>query len=159
MLKMLLSGASIAALLIAPAYADEEATKVAQSVVDMYINAYNKHDAKAVAMLFVPDGVFLPPNGAPVVLGREAIEKSWEDLFKNLGGQETIVIKEAVPAGKEAVVAVTEFKIVGDGPNAGKTVSGRAAITLAKTPEGWRYVSIAPQTPPPPSAGTPATRQ
>jgi hypothetical protein len=40
-----------------------EASKVAQSVVESYINAYDKHDPKAISMLFVPDGVFLPPNG------------------------------------------------------------------------------------------------
>jgi uncharacterized protein (TIGR02246 family) len=136
-----------------------EASKVAQSVVDQYINAYNKHDPKAIAMLFVADGVFLPPNGSPIVQGRDEIERSWADLFKNVGGQETITIKDAIPAGKEAIVAVTEFKIVGDGQNSGKILSGRASITLAKTPDGWQYVSIAPQTQPPPSGGTTGSRQ
>jgi uncharacterized protein (TIGR02246 family) len=136
-----------------------EASKVAQSVVESYVNAYDKHDPKAISMLFVPDGVFLPPNGSPIVQGREAIERSWADLFKNVGGHETITIKDAIPAGKDAVVAITEFKIVGDGQNSGKTISGRASITLAKTPDGWQYVSIAPQTQPPPSAGTTGSRQ
>jgi uncharacterized protein (TIGR02246 family) len=136
-----------------------EASKVAQSVVESYVNAYDKHDPKAISMLFVPDGVFLPPNGSQIVQGREAIERSWADLFKNVGGHETITIKDAIPAGKDAVVAITEFKIVGDGQNSGKTISGRASITLAKTPDGWQYVSIAPQTQPPPSAGTTGSRQ
>lgn len=141
--------------------ADErlEASKVAQSVVESYISAYDKHDPKAISMLFVPDGVFLPPNGSPVVQGREAIERSWADLFKNVGGHETITVKDAIPAGKEAVVAVTEFKIEGDGQNSGKIISGRASITLAKTADGWRYVSIAPQTQPPPSGATTGSRQ
>lgn len=136
-----------------------EASKVAQSVVESYINAYDKHDPKAISMLFVPDGVFLPPNGSPIVQGRDAIEGSWAELFKNVGGHETITVKEAVPAGKDAVVAITEFKIVGDGQNSNKIISGRASITLAKTPDGWRYVSIAPQTQPPPSGGTTSSRQ
>jgi hypothetical protein len=72
-------------------------------------------------------------------------------LFKNVGGHETITVKDAIPAGNDAVVAINEFKIVGDGQNSGKTISGRASITLAKTPDGWRYVSIVPQTQPPPS--------
>ena len=109
-------------------------------------------------MLFVADGVFLPPNGSAVVQGREAIERSWAELFKNIGGHETITVKDAIPAGNDAVIAVTEFKITGDGQNSGKTISGRASITLAKTPDGWRYVSIAPQTQPPPSA-TAGSRQ
>ena len=136
-----------------------EAGKVAQSVIESYMNAYDKHDPKAISMLFVPDGVFLPPNGSPIVQGREAIERSWADLFKNVGGHETITIKDAIPAGKDAVVTMTEVKIVGDGQNSGKTISGRASITLAKTPEGWQYVSIAPQTQPPPSGSTTGSRQ
>jgi uncharacterized protein (TIGR02246 family) len=152
-------GVTVSALAYSATAAEPEATKVAQSVIDQYVSAYNKHDPKAIAMLFVPNGVFLPASGAPLVQGRDEIERSWTDLFKNMGGQETITIKDAIPAGNDAVVAVTEFKIVGDGPNAGKTISGRAAITLTKTPEGWRYVSIAPQTPPPPAAGTTGSRQ
>ena len=136
-----------------------EARQVAESVVKSYVNAYDNHDPQAISTLFVPDGVLLPPNGAPIVQGREAIERSWADLFKNVGGHETITIKDAIPAGKDAVVAITEFKIVGDGQNSGKTISGRASITLAKTPDGWQYVSIAPQTQPPPSAGTTGSRQ
>jgi ketosteroid isomerase-like protein len=101
-------------------------------------------------MLFVSDGVFLPPDGSPIAQGREAIERSWAELFKNVGGHEAITVKDAIPAGNDAVVAINEFKIVGDGQNSGKTISGRASITLTKTPDGWRFVSIAPQTQPPP---------
>jgi uncharacterized protein (TIGR02246 family) len=136
-----------------------EARKVAQSVAESYMSAYDRHDPKAISMLFVPDGVFLPPNGSPVVQGRDGIERSWAGLFKNVGGHETITIKDAIPAGNDAVVAITEFKIVGDGRNSNKIVSGRASITLAKTPGGWLYVSIAPQTQPLPSGGTTGSRQ
>jgi ketosteroid isomerase-like protein len=93
------------------------------------------------------------------VQGREAIERSWAELFKNVGGHETVAVKDAIPAGKDAVVAITEFQIVGDGQNSGKIISGRASITLAKTPDGWQYVSITPQTQPPPSATTTGSRQ
>ena len=141
---------------IAEQGADEhpEARKVAQSVAESYMTTYDKHDPKAISMLFVPDGVFLPPNGAPVAQGRDAIERSWAALFKNVGGHESLIIKDAIPIGNDAVVAITEFKIVGDGQNSNKILSGRAAITLTKTPEGWRYVSIVPQTQPPPSGAT-----
>lgn len=136
-----------------------EACKVVQSVAESYMNAFDRHDPKAISMLFVPDGVFLPPNGSPVVQGREGIERSWAALFKNIGGRETITVKDAIPAGNDTVVSVTEFKIVGDGQNSNKIISGRASITLAKTPDRWRYVSIAPQTLSPPSGGTAGTRQ
>lgn len=35
-------------------------------------------------MLFVPEGVFLPPDYSPIVQGPETIERSWADLFKNV---------------------------------------------------------------------------
>jgi uncharacterized protein (TIGR02246 family) len=109
------------------------------------VNAYDKHDPKAISMLFVPDGVFLLPNGSPIVQGRDAIERSWAELFKNIGGHETITVKDAILAGNDAVVAITEFQIVGDGPNSNKIISGRASVTLAKTSDGRRYVSITRQ--------------
>jgi hypothetical protein len=55
------------------------------------------------------------------VQGREAIQRSRADLFKNVRGHETITVKDAIPAGKDAVVAITDFKIVGDGQSSGKT--------------------------------------
>ena len=108
---------------IADEPSDPEASKAAQSLVEQYTKAYDSHDPKAISMLFVPGGVFLPPNGAPMVYGREAIERSWAELFKNIGGHETISLKYAIPASKDAVVAISEFKIAGDGQNAGKTVA------------------------------------
>jgi ketosteroid isomerase-like protein len=86
--------------------------------------------AVAESGLFVRDGVFLPSNGSPIVQGRDAIERSWAELFKNVGGDETITVKYAIPAGNDAVVAINEFKIVGDGENSNKIISGRASITL-----------------------------
>jgi ketosteroid isomerase-like protein len=99
--------------------------------------------------------VFLPSNGSPIVQGRDAIERSWAELFKNVGGDETITVKYAIPAGNDAVVAINEFKIVGDGENSNKIISGRASITLVKTPDGWRYVSIVPR----PNRHLPEARQ
>jgi hypothetical protein len=52
-------------------------------------------------------------------------------------------------------MAISEFKIAG-----GKgVISGRAAIMLVRTPDDWRYVSITPQTQPPPPASATGSRQ
>jgi uncharacterized protein (TIGR02246 family) len=133
-----------------------EARRVAESVLESYINAYDKHDPRAISMLFVPDGVFVPGNLSPVVQGREAIERSYAALFKNIGGHETSTVKYAIPAGKDAVVAIQEFKIVGD---TGKIISGRGSATLVRTVDGWRYVSITPQVQPPPSGAATGSRE
>jgi uncharacterized protein (TIGR02246 family) len=153
MLRKVMFG-SVATLAIATAAqaqsSADAAMKVAQSFAETWMSTYDKHDAKAQSMLFVPDGVFLPPNGAPIVKGRDAIERSWAELFKNVGGHETTTVKDAMPVGDAVIVAVDEFKIVGDGANANKVLSGRVLLVLAKTPQGWRYVSVAPQIEPPP---------
>jgi uncharacterized protein (TIGR02246 family) len=128
----------------------DTAMKVTQMVAETWMNQYDKHDAKAQSMLFIPDGVFLPPDGSPVDKGRDAIERSWAWLFKNVGGHETVTVRDAIPIGNDAIMAVNEYKIVGDGANADKVLNGRAAVVLAKTPDGWRYVSITPQAAPPP---------
>jgi uncharacterized protein (TIGR02246 family) len=43
-------------------------------------DAYNKKDAEAVAALFTEDAVLVTPDG--MVLGRQAIEKSYADSFQ-----------------------------------------------------------------------------
>ena len=103
-------------------------------------------DAKAISMLFVPDGVFLPPDGGPITQGREALERHWAELFKNVGGHETVTVKDAIPAGNDVIVQINDYKIVGDN---NKIISGRALLALAKAPDGWRYVTITAQPPPP----------
>lgn len=60
-----------------------EASKVAQSVVESYVNAYDKHDPKAISMLFVPDGVLAAqrladsagPRGDRTFMGRPVQER------------------------------------------------------------------------------------
>jgi uncharacterized protein (TIGR02246 family) len=149
---------TLAALSFGPAVAQtadsEQAIKVTQSVAETWMKTYDKHDAKAQSMLFVPNGVFLPPTtSVPLVKGRDAIERSWAGLFKSMGGgHETVTVRDAIPIGNDAIAAVNEYKIVGDGANANKVLTGRAAIVLAKTPDGWRYVSITPQAAPPRAA-------
>jgi uncharacterized protein (TIGR02246 family) len=109
---------------------------------------YDTRDPKAISALFVPNAVVMGFNG-PVIKGREAIERAWAGLFKNMGGHYTIVIKDAIPVGTDVVVATDQLKITGAGQKSDETVNGRAVITLARTPDGWRYVSIAAQKLPP----------
>jgi hypothetical protein len=69
-------------------------------------------------------------TGAPV-----AIEHSWAGSIKNVGGHETIIVKHAIPARNDAVVAITEFKIVGDRPNSTKS---SAAAQRSRSPRHRR---------------------
>lgn len=138
--------------------ADErlEARQVAESVVKSFMAAYNAHDAKAISALFLPDAMLLGIDGK-VTQGREAIERTYAATLKNLGGHFTVLIKDAIPLGDNVVVANDEIEILDAGQNH-DSIRGRAVITLAKTPDGWRYAAISAQKLPP-SEGTASSRQ
>lgn len=138
--------------------ADErlEARQVAELVVKSFMAAYNAHDAKAISALFLPDAMLLGIDGK-VTQGREAIERTYAATLKNLGGHFTVLIKDAIPLGDNVVVANDEIEILDAGQNH-DSIRGRAVITLAKTPDGWRYAAISAQKLPP-SEGTASSRQ
>jgi uncharacterized protein (TIGR02246 family) len=131
-----------------PSIADERSTstarEVAESVVKSFMAAYDARDPKAISALFLPDAMLLGFNGA-VSQGREAIERTFAAALKNQGGHYVIVIKDAIPLGSDVVVATDEIKIGGAGQHSDETINGRAVITLAKTPDGWRYAAISAQ--------------
>jgi uncharacterized protein (TIGR02246 family) len=139
---------TLATLSFGPAVAQtashEQAIKVAESVVKSFMAAYDTRDPKAVSALFLPNAMMLSANGA-VSQGREAIERSYADGLKNLGGHYVIVIKDAIPLGSDVVVAMDDVKISGVGQHSDETLNIRAVITLAKTADGWRYAAISGQ--------------
>src|SRR3954464_3925731 len=47
-----------------------------------YVEAFNKHDAKALADLWSPDAVYLNRTTGEEAVGREAIAQQFVDLFK-----------------------------------------------------------------------------
>src|SRR6185369_13961354 len=49
-----------------------------------YVEAYNKHDAKALAALWSPEAVYVDPETGDEAIGREEIEKDFTDTFANL---------------------------------------------------------------------------
>src|SRR6476619_1237680 len=49
-----------------------------------YADAYNKHDAKALAALWSPEAIYVDPETGEEAVGREAIEKEFADTFANL---------------------------------------------------------------------------
>src|SRR5437868_8741177 len=59
--------------------ADEAAIRKAAA---SYAEAFNKHDAKAVADQWSPDAVYLNRTTGEEAVGREAIAQQFVDLFK-----------------------------------------------------------------------------
>ncbi len=51
--------------------------------VKAYVEAFNKHDAKALADMWSPDAVYLNHVTGEEVVGRDAIAKQFVEMFKN----------------------------------------------------------------------------
>jgi uncharacterized protein (TIGR02246 family) len=140
-----IAGAALAASISAQAAEPVDAHQVALSIIDLWDSTYNKHDAKAISMLFVPGGVFLPPDGSAPRVGRDQIESYWRDMFASIGGHQELVNKEAVLVNSDTIIMVNQYKVGGDPAHGDKFLTGRATSTLVNTPEGWRYASLTPQ--------------
>ena len=67
------------------ARADQTADEAAIRKTDAaYVEAYNKHDAKAVAALWSPEAVYVDPETGEESVGRDQIEKEFADTLANL---------------------------------------------------------------------------
>ncbi len=62
--------------------ADPQTAQEVRAFSKKYSETFNKHDASAQAALFTEDAVFVTPEG--MVLGRQAIEKQYADIFQQL---------------------------------------------------------------------------
>jgi uncharacterized protein (TIGR02246 family) len=105
-----------------------------------FVAAFNKHDAKAVAALWAPDGDYLDETGT-LSAGREAIEKYYADYFATEHGA-TIALQvdairvlgpdTAVEDGSSAVTAT---------PHAAPTL-GRYTVVHVKRDGAWLMASV-----------------
>jgi uncharacterized protein (TIGR02246 family) len=50
----------------------------------LYVEADNKHDAKAVAALWSPEAVYIDPDTGDEIVGRDDLEKEFADTFSKL---------------------------------------------------------------------------
>ncbi|MCJ7754727.1 MAG: nuclear transport factor 2 family protein [Thermoanaerobaculales bacterium] len=79
-----------------------------------WMEAFNSHDAKAVAALYTTDAVLLPPN-EPAVFGRDAIAATHAELFATGDFKIDIEPLETVIDGQLAYVAGRYRMWTGDG--------------------------------------------
>jgi uncharacterized protein (TIGR02246 family) len=77
---------------------------------EKWVAAYNAGDAAALAGLFTPDGVFIPPSGV-VLKGREAIKNALAGRMKVGWTKETINVTDAGAAGN-AARAIGDYALI-----------------------------------------------
>src|SRR4051812_49481838 len=63
---------------------------------DAYVEAYNKHDAKAIASMWSPEAVYVDPETGAEAVGRDEIEKEFADTFANLKDAKLEVNAESI---------------------------------------------------------------
>jgi uncharacterized protein (TIGR02246 family) len=64
-----------------PGQNDSEAEPIRQAF-QSYVDAFNKHDAKALAALWMPKGIYVDRSTGERIEGREALEKDFATTFK-----------------------------------------------------------------------------
>jgi uncharacterized protein (TIGR02246 family) len=67
-----------------------------KQAVESYVAAYNKADAKALAALWAPEAVYTNPVSGEQVIGREAIEKQFADIFAASEGVKLEAISDSI---------------------------------------------------------------
>ncbi len=116
-----------------------------QKIVDAFVAAWNKGDAKALAALHAEDAIRANPQGQ-ISVGRAAIEKAFAAAFgAELKGTKLVVTsgdERAVTA--DVVVSTGTWEIAGGTPPAGVATKGTYVNTLVRQGGRWVIVSSAP---------------
>jgi len=63
---------------------------------DAYVEAYNNHDAKALAAMWSPEAVYVDPETGEEAIGRDEIEKAFADTFEGLQDAKLQIDVEAI---------------------------------------------------------------
>ncbi len=126
-----------------------------------WLEAIAKHDADAVAVMYAPDGEFMPPNASKVT-GRDAIKAAWQSMFQIPGVGLTFTTDKFV-FGKSADLAVDigsyDFKSASGGSSSSD--KGKSVVTWVKRDGNWQVLTdmfssdapTLPTTPTPPASG------
>ena len=125
----------------------QDAKKTADDFGAKWVAAYDAGDAKALAGLFTPNGVFNAPSGA-VVKGREAIEKALAGRMKAGWTKETVTTNDAGAAGN-AIWAAGDYALFGSGEVAGKQTGGHFGWVIVRDGDAWHVAMLTANVIPP----------
>jgi len=98
-----------------------------RKAVEAYVVAFNKRDAKALAALWSPEAVYTNPLSGEEVIGREAIEKQFIELFAET---------------KDVKLEVNTLSIGFVSPNVAVEHGTAKVIVTEETPELTQYTAV-----------------
>jgi len=160
--RLLVSAALALGVALSPAIAETSsspdaavAVKIGQLIAD-YVQAYNRHDAAALATFYATDGVFVSVTGTPIE-GRDAIEKFWETTFTRIGDVNQSVKAIEIHALGGGAWAIGEYSAKLKGQVGPPEIKGHWSAVYVPEGGAWkvRMLSGGPNVAPLPPAGTP----
>ena len=117
-----------------------------RAIASQLQEAWNKHDAKMLAALFLTDGDYVSSTGR-TARGRDEVEKAfatqWAGLYK--GTKITVTTTTVHFVRKDVAVADGAFDITGMKDSSGKVLgarSGLSSIVAAKKGDRWYIAAL-----------------
>jgi steroid Delta-isomerase len=74
-----------------------------RSVLDAYVDGYNRNDREAVVALFAEHGELIDPVGAPAHIGADGIRTFWDGV-REITENIELIPQEIVVCGEEAAM-------------------------------------------------------
>lgn len=120
----------------APALAQDKTT--IEKLNDVWMAAFNKGDAAAVAALYTEDAYVLPP-GAEMVKGRAAIEAFWRQAAQQLTDAKLTTV-DVLPLGPDAAreIGTVTLKTKTQPPQG---IIGKYVVLWRKTGGDWKLAT------------------
>ena len=123
-----------------------------EGITTKYIESWDRQDAGGIAALFTRDGVLLsqaPPK--PFKIGTQEIEQTYRNVFATGANHIEIRVEQIVPLGRDAVIALSEYHVNGQGQNGPINIIGHATALDIRQGGTWkiRLLSAVPNAPPP----------
>jgi uncharacterized protein (TIGR02246 family) len=127
-----------------PATKQDTASSV-RAWIDAYEKTWNTHDASAVASFFSEDADFIAGNG-PWIVGRDAIEESWQRYFSGIdeARQGTFAIASLRVITPEVVLVNINSTTAGHGPSGEDlpTRLARGTWVVTRQNEAWQITAF-----------------
>jgi uncharacterized protein (TIGR02246 family) len=137
------SAVLVLSLLAAPVFAQSNAAdeKDIRAIAMQLQEAWNKHDAKMLAHLFLTDGDYVSSTGR-TAQGRDEVEKAfaqqWAGLYK--GTKINVTVTTVHFVRRDVAVADGAFDVTGMKDGSGKTLGPRSGLsTIVATKKGDRW--------------------
>lgn len=121
----------------APA-SEQELRQAAEMLGSEYDKAYNSKSASAVASLYAPNGILVPP-GRPPVEGRPALTVYYQGRFDSGATGHSTRINQVHAMG-DGGFAVGQFSVTAPGPDgAPHELHGNSVYLLQHEQDGWKF--------------------